>query len=506
MNDIKIMAVDLGTSLIKAGVYDAAGRQLTQASESVLSARPAPGQFLQRGDDIYASVLRSMKAAAEPLGGVGIEAIAFTGQMAGFMGVGEGWEDVTGWSCSLDTRYTPFAQRQMAEHGEDFLSISGTSSPLFASKYEWFRHDFPQAAGRIRKYLMLNGYILGRLGDMALEDAVIDGSLLTWTGLADVKRRRWSDVICGALKVPEGCLPAIVASSDAVARLSPAAAARTGLKAGIPLIAGAGDKIAGCVGAGCLRPGAMLFEAASFGAVSRRVEDFRPDREQRRFDILNGAEPDALYAHYYMPGSGITQEWYVDRFLRRENETLAEAYRRADEAVAGIGPGSDGLFAVGMLGGTVMPFDGDLRGVFLGHDWSHGPAHFYRALTESFALSLAAAIERIDALYPEYREREAMRVIGGGIHSPNCLQIYADALGRPLETLGRDDAALWGACVLAAKGIGLTDDVAGFVEARLAPGRRFVPNPENHETYRALKAQYVRYEKALSPLCRDRLR
>ena len=353
---------------------------------------------------------------------------------------------------------------------------------------------------------MLNGYILGRLGDMKLEDAVIDGSLLTWTGLADVRNRSWSDVILGALNVNEAYLPHIVASSDAVAGLSAQAAEATGLKAGIPLIAGAGDKIAGCVGASCLRKGALLFEAASFGAVSCRVDDFRPDREVRHFDILNGAEPGSLYAHYYMPGSGITQEWFVNQFARKENESLSEAYRRMDDAVAEIGPGSDGLFAVGMLGGTVMPFNGDLRGVFLGHSWSHRPAHFYRALVESFAYALSTAIDRMHTLYPEYREEPMVRVIGGGIHSPNCLQIYADVLGVPLETLGQDNAALWGACVLAAKGVGLVDDITAFTEKRLIPGRRLVPDSEKHEKYNKLKEQYNRYEQALSPLCRDRLR
>ena len=146
------MAVDLGTSFIKAGVYDISGKCLSQAREPVRSERPAPDQFIQRGADIYRSVLRSMRTAAERSGGgSGVEAVAFTGQMAGFMGVGADWEDVTGWSCSLDTRYTPFAQRQMAEHGEAFLNISGTNSPLFSSKYEWFRHDFPAEAARIRE-------------------------------------------------------------------------------------------------------------------------------------------------------------------------------------------------------------------------------------------------------------------------------------------------------------------------------------------------------------------
>ena len=75
---------------------------------------------LRHGEDIYTSVLRCIRRAAESLkDGEEIAAIAFTGQMAGFMGVGDHWEDITGWSCSLDTRYTPFADRQMAEFSEE---------------------------------------------------------------------------------------------------------------------------------------------------------------------------------------------------------------------------------------------------------------------------------------------------------------------------------------------------------------------------------------------------
>jgi len=506
MDRTMIMAVDLGTSQIKAGIFNTDGVRLALARESVRSEKPAPDQFIQHGEDICASVVRCIRKAAEETGNAdGIAAIAFTGQMAGFMGVGKNWEDITGWSCSLDMRYTAFAEKQMKEHRDDFVCISGTGSPLFSAKYAWFAHAFPEQAKRIQKYLMLNGYIIGRLGNMPLEDAVIDGSLLTWTGMADVRNRRWSEKICGELGIDTACLPWITASSETAARLSPEAAKATGLKSGIPLIAGTGDKIAGCVGAACLREGALLFEAASFGAVSCMVKDFRPDREKQRYDLLNGAEVGNLYAHYYMPGSGITQEWFVNRFVRKESETLQQAYYRMDKAVADIGPGSDGLVAVGMLGGTVMPFDGDLRGVFLGHSWSHGPKHFYRALVESFAFSLSTAIDRIHEIYPEYREEESIRVIGGGIHSPNSLQIYADVTGKTLETIGHDEAALWGACILAAKGIGLTDELSESAEKHICLGNRYEPDPERHERYRGLKEQYNRFEERLSSLCRERL-
>ena len=99
--------------------------------------------------------------------------------------------------------------------------------------------------------------------------------------------------------------------------LSKKAAETTGLRSGIALISGAGDKIDGCVGANVLKKGDMIFEAASYAGLSCLVDDFRPDYEQRYFDILDGAFPDDLYAHYYIPGSGITLNWFMDHFARK---------------------------------------------------------------------------------------------------------------------------------------------------------------------------------------------
>lgn len=505
MNNSLLMAIDLGTSFIKAGVYDCDGNELAVTKEAVKSEQPGPGQFIQHGSDLMDAVERCMKAAAEQLKerAKDIAVIGFTGQMAGFMGVDREWNDVTGWSCSIDTRYVPYAEEQNALYAEDFYTISGTNSPLFSSKYAWFKNEFPEEAERIAKYLMISGYVIGKLGELPIEDAVIDGSLITWTGLADVKNRSWSEELCQKLGIDMTLLPRIVESSDVVAHLSAQAAARTDLPEGIPMVSGAGDKIAGCVGAANLHPGGMLFEAASFGAVSCITEDYVPDLEVRGYDMLNGSTRGSYCAHYYMPGSGITQEWFVSKFYQREGETLKEAYDRVDEEVAAIPPGCDGLFAVGMLGGTVMPFNGDLRGVFMGQTWSHTSAHFYRALIESFAFALKTAIERMNAMYPQYADRDCIRMIGGGAKSPVSAQIYADVLGIPIETLERTDPALWGGCLLGAKGIGLVDDLKACAEQHIKVRRRYEPDPDRRAVYDALQERYSRYIGILTPLCRE---
>ncbi|MEY8374935.1 FGGY family carbohydrate kinase [Lachnospiraceae bacterium 56-18] len=498
-----LMAVDLGTSFVKSGVYDLNGECIAVASEAVRDERPAPGIFIQHGEELVDSVIRCIRKAADQIPDrmKDVEAIAFTGQMAGFMGVDKNWNDVTGWSCSLDTRFTPYAEKQMKQLSDEFLSISGTNSPLFSTKYEWFKNDYPREADRIAKYLMISGYVIGKLGEVPIDEAVMDGSFLAWTGLADVKNRSWSEVICEKLKIPERFLPRISQSNEIVGHLSKKAAETTGLRSGIALISGAGDKIAGCVGANVLKKGDMIFEAASYAGLSCLVDDFRPDYEQRYFDILDGAFPDDLYAHYYIPGSGITLNWFMDHFARKGEESLGEAFARMDAKVGQIPPGSEGLMAIGMMGGTAMPFDGALKGVWMGFNWVHREEHFYRALQESFSYAVSTAIDRINAKYPDCGQ-DTVKIIGGGARSRVWTQMLADVSQKTFERLDREDIALWGACLLAADGIGLFGDVRKAAEEHVHVKEVYRPNRELAGRYAELKEQYNRYAKELSPYCK----
>ena len=92
MKDTWILAIDLGTSFIKAGIYDTATSEcLAVATEPVKDYRPGPGIFIQKGEELFESVIACIKNVVSGLDGAGdkVQAISFTGQMAGFMGVDE---------------------------------------------------------------------------------------------------------------------------------------------------------------------------------------------------------------------------------------------------------------------------------------------------------------------------------------------------------------------------------------------------------------------------------
>ncbi|MEA5004162.1 MAG: FGGY family carbohydrate kinase [Christensenella sp.] len=494
MKDTLLMSVDLGTSFIKAAVYDTKSNCIAIALEPVKDERPAPGMFIQKGDDLYASAVACMKKVCGEVGSRAqeIEAVAFTGQMSGFMGVDRDWNDITTWSCSLDNRYMPYAERQMKDLKKDFLEISGTNAPQMAPKFEWFKTEFPRENKKIAKYLMISGYIIGKLGDMDIEDAILDTTYTEWTGLADIRKGEWSQRICDAIGLDRKYLPKIVQSNYICGHLSARAAAMIGLTSGIPLVSGAGDKAAGCIGAAVVEPADMIFEASSYGEISFLAEDYRPDMKTGRIDCIPSPIPGYFLATKFVAGSGITIDWYVNTFLRREGEKLSSVFARVEKEMNDIPVGCDGLMAIGLLGGSSMPLDGTLRGMWMGHDWSHKSAHFYRALLESFSYDFELTINKIEELYPEYSP-QSVKIVGGGAKSPFWTQMNADVTGKTYQVLDREDVAMWGVAMLAGNAIGVFDDIKETAKKHVGIAKEYVPDPAMREKYRPFKELYEEY-------------
>jgi xylulokinase len=236
----------------------------------------------------------------------------------------------------------------------------------------------------------------------------------------------------------------------------------------------------------------MIFEASSYGEISCCVKEYRPDFEGRRLDVIPSAIPGDFFATHFVAGSGITLDWFMNTFVRQEGVGTREMFAQMEEKAASIPPGCDGVMALGLLGGSSMPLDGTLRGLWMGHDWSHGKAHFYRALLESFTYDFALCIRSIERLYPEY-SIGSVKIIGGGAKSPVWTQMCADVQKKTYQVLDREDVAMWGAAILAGNAIGVFGDLKETAKQFVHVRQQYAPVAGMYEKYAKYMDLYEKY-------------
>ncbi|MPN08156.1 Xylulose kinase [bioreactor metagenome] len=221
------------------------------------------------------------------------------------------------------------------------------------------------------------------------------------------------------------------------------------------------------------------------------MEEYRPDLTDRRLDVIPA--PNGMYYETnFVPGSGITLDWFINTFVRKDGEKLSKAFERIDEEAGKIRPGCDDVMAIGLLSGSSMPLISSLRGMWMGFDWSHKQGHFYRALLESFSYDFALTEKRIEALYPEY-DLNTVKIIGGGAKSPLWTQMNADVMGKEFHRLNREDVAMWGAAMLAGSAIGLFPDITETAKQHVKVEKKYLPDMKMNEIYKKHMELYKEY-------------
>jgi xylulokinase len=503
MTKVALIGVDLGTSAVKTTLFDVAGQSLAAATREAPLHQPAPGHAEQRGEDFLAATYATIREVVEKSGIApgAVAAIAFDGQMAGAIGVDRAWNALTPWYPSaLDNRYQPYVARMQEQAGDQLVALNG-ALPFMAPRMLWWQAQSPELYRRIDKVLILANYVAGQMAGLRADDAFIDPSYLTWTGVSDTARRTWSAELAETCGIDRAKLPRVVPSVSIVGHLSPAAAAQCGLLAGVPLVAGAGDQVAGFIGAGLVEPGQLVDVAGTFHVLATSQNEFFADTRHNMLQPLAGpVSADHWYPMMYISGGGLTHRWYRDQFAAELKAQAAvdgcSAYELLDRQAAAVPPGSEGLMFIPHLVGRACPSDPAVRGAWLGFTWTHQRPHFYRALLESIAYDYAAALAVVRAYIPAAAFSE-VRVIGGGAASDLWNQIKADVLGVPYVRLARQDVAALGCAIMAGAAVGIYADLAETARQFTQTAGRVEPRAAHHAHYRA----YVRaYREAFDQL------
>jgi xylulokinase len=314
------------------------------------------------------------------------------------------------------------------------------------------------------------------------------------TLMLDVAHRRWSDEMMSAAELPMSCLPKLYESPEICGRISDAGAAHTGLKAGTPVVAGAGDQAGGAVGMGIVRAGTVSATIGTSGVVFAATDTPAMDRQGRVHTFCH-AVPGRWHVMGVTQAAGLSFRWFRDLLRTPLSDVSYDDLTREAMTVA---PGSDGvLWAPYLMGERTPHLDPDARATLTGLAASHTRAHVVRAILEGVAFSLKDTF----SLFAEMRVPVGIvRLGGGGARSPLWRQIQADVYSHEVEILAAEEGAAYGAALLAGVGAKFWASVDEACDAVVKVQQRVRPDPD---AVKALAIQYERFRRlylALKPL------
>lgn len=454
------LGIDVGTTSVKAAVFDETGRRLALRTVDYTLDTDAATGFIEFDANRYAAICRDVVRELREEAG-GLDAISVDTQGETMILADEDGHPLCPAVVWLDNRATREADDIRERFGSQRV-YEVTGQPEItagwpASKLLWFQRNRPEVWARTRKVFLLEDWILYTLTGRFVTEPTIQSSTI----YLDIRSRQWWGEMLDFLGVDAGLLPEIRRSAEAVGEFE-----------GIPVVTGGLDQIAGSVGAGVADASTVSEMTGTIMAICALTDTIPPYRADSIIPCHLHAI-DGMYCRLlWTSTAGMALKWFRNTFS--ENFSFAELDRLAEA----VPPGCDGLVALPYFTGSTMPrYNPDARATFSGVTLAHTRGHFARAILESIAFLLRQDLEYLGA-----DGIGEIRITGGGASSPLWSQIKADVTGKTLRTLREAETACLGTALFAAVGAGAFNSIPAAARACATPDRTYTPSGANYAT------------------------
>lgn len=462
---MSVLAVDVGTTMIKSVVFDDRGRETAVSRQATEVHRPHPGWAEQDMTAVWHAVVTTVhEALAESA--CPVRLLAFTAQGDGVWlvdaqgrptGPAVLWSD--GRAGDLLDRWQADGVLDEAFRRNGSLTCSGMPNAIL----RWFaRHD-PDRLERSSTALTAAGWLFLRLtGATAVDESDASAPFLDHaTGDYDPRL-----IALFGLEPYRRLLPEVLGEAQRTAGLAPGAAGLLGLPTGLPVVMAPYDIVATARGVGVVDPGqacgilgTTLCTEIVRGAVDTTGEPcgvtiagHGPGNVLRAFPTLNGIE---------------VLEWAARILGLSGPPELAQLAFRA-------GPGARRPMFLPYLSpaGERAPFlDPHARGAFWGLSLDHTRADLARAVFDGLSLVLR------DSLAASRTDVSELRLCGGGANSDAWCRLIADVTGVPTARSGDTELGAKGAFLTGLVLTGDQPDLHSAVRAHVRMRDGWEPDP-----------------------------
>lgn len=435
-----VVGLDIGTSSSKGVLVDFSGRVRASATREHRVSRPRPDHVEMDARvwwDELVGIIRDLLAAAD----VDVVAVGVSGMGPCVLLTDEDDRPLRpAILYGVDTRSTAQITRLTKEYGDDAIRARGGSSlstQAAGAKIAWVADEEPEVFAHARRLYMPSSWLVrGLTGAYVLDHHSASQCTPLYDITAEEWYRPWADDICPNLE-----LPPLRWSNEVAGTVHAAAAAATGLPAGIPVVTGTIDAWAEALSAGAHGVGDMML---MYGTTLFLVNTVATTVTSPSLWGTVGALPGTRCVAGGMSTSGAITTWLRDLFGDVDYPELLDA-------AAASPAGANGLLLLPYFAGERTPvMDPDARGVLAGLTLSHTRGDLYRAALEATGYGIRHNIETIEAVGGDVRRIVA---VGGGTQGTLWTQIVSDITGRdqviPTQTVG----ASYGGALLAAQSV-----------------------------------------------------
>jgi gluconokinase len=475
INSASALAIDIGTSSVRAALYDDEGNDLeatavrferefctTSDGGAELDANEAIEEVERTVDDVLAGISHLSSR-------IRIVALScFWHSLVGIDANGRAVTPVFGWA---DTRAGQMIDelRDSFDERETHARTGCRFHPSYwPAKLLWLRKRDATKYRSTSQWVSFSELLMRRF----FGEAVINVSMASGTGLFNLRSCTWDDSLVSRLGLEMNQLPKLADDGEFRSGLNSEFAKRWPQLHHARWFPAVGDGAANSIGTGCVSQGSTALMIGTSGAMRTMwqgdVPESIPDglwcyRADRKRVLVGGALSDGggLYA------------WMKDSLALSGNDDQIE------RTLGEMQPDAHGL--------TLLPFwagerstgwNPSARGTIVGLTQDTQPIEIIRAAMEAIAYRFL----RVASLLDEIAPLTAIVASGGALNSsPVWTQIIADVLGRSITMSNTREASSRGAVLLALEMEGRIKSIA---DVSVELGRMYEPDMGRHSRYR----------------------
>ncbi|GAB6091373.1 xylulokinase [Spirochaeta dissipatitropha] len=448
------LAVDVGTSSVKAGIIQADGQLICSGKGAI---RYPGNHFDQLHPDELIRAFQTAIQQLDPLSGISSIAISGNGPtLVPVDSTGRHLDTVLMW---LDKRDIPDSR------GQSF----------FLPKVSWFREHCMKKYEQTRYFLSCAEYIV----------AYISGEYHTASPSTDFDQLFWGADDFGYYEMDPELFPPFLRPGEIAGKVNAAASEMLGIPAGIPCVASGSDFLMSLLGTATVRTGMICDRAGSSEGIN-----YCTDRhiQEPRLRTLPHVIPGLFNTAGILSSTGLLFEWY-----RRFTGMQSLSYADMLAIISGTDQPSPWFFPT-LHSGASWEFH---HGMFYGLGAGHGAAEMGKAVVQSIAYAVR---ETIEILRESVGPVTSMRACGGQARNRIWNQMKADIAGVAIEVPEVPEAELTGNAACCFTAMGYYRNVCDAAESMVRIEHEYLPDMErfhaSDEDYRSYRSVYDSFRKA----------